>query len=1103
MAGSDNWQQESAQRTETVAGRLPGQGEDLRSFLQQLSDQFADADRRHSESLRDMRERLARLGGQAEALKESMPKGFEADLERLEAGMLVLAKQMAEAEQSRARPGSATGSQPAQIAVATPVSPVRELSSSGDEAAPRAEMRPALMTPPPALKSAVPAGSQHTWTRADQTGTASELASRSDDEPWDQSTADALASVYETGAADGPKLQHPLDLETAPATAKPTGVTSVADSTRPASTGPATGPRSEADRQWLESQLSDIASRIERSLAEFKPQGSMDDLSRRFDALEDRWNAAVDGIASRTDVEGLKIVEAHVTELTQKLEQAQAQLSRLDAIEAQIADLAAQLSDDQIVRLFSGLVPTEEDLTRFAETAAQKVAAGMHPDTPAGQAKVDFTRLAEEAAEKAASRMIASASSERGQVDYARIAEEAAEKVAARMIAELPAAQSMSALQPASLSIPPSIEANQIESNERISQLQQTLTSLIDERRVSALETNEALETMQQAMQHVLDRFESIEAATTGAHPPALAPTPSKQAQLADVAAHFEQSLPGPIQPRAMPEPAPVSSDTFEDAKAAARAAAAAAGRGAAPTGNGPNSRLRAQMTGASRMSDPSLDASAAELAGDTASGQGQARSSRGAAPAGGRNSVLENARRAAERARVAQAGEDDDASKGRGLLDKVRSQKNAKSAGDAKAPGVKSSVLVVASIALLLLAGFWLLKGTKLLNFGSSVRTEQTSPAAVKAKTKASPAVVEEEGDSPEASEKGAAKRNKPEEETERKAPAPEKRSETPTLRQAAVEGSTVAGMVTGGAPGIAVQHSAASQLDIARTRQQMQIAALSQQTAQNAVEAASASPTAKLVQASAVQGDVPPQTAQSATVAPAAHADGKTVLELPPALVGPLSLRLAAAKGDPSAQFEVAARFAEGKGIKQDFGQAAAWYQRAANQGVAPAQYRLAALFERGLGVKADPARARVWYKRAAEQGNIKAMHNLAVLSAGRDQGAPDYPTAAQWFTEAAERGLADSQYNLGVLLESGLGVAKDPIAAYKWYALAARSGDREALRRHEALKGKLDPLNLQTAENAVASWRPRAVDTAANDAITAGSAWKARAATAATND
>ncbi len=214
---------------------------------------------------------------------------------------------------------------------------------------------------------------------------------------------------------------------------------------------------------------------------------------------------------------------------------------------------------------------------------------------------------------------------------------------------------------------------------------------------------------------------------------------------------------------------------------------------------------------------------------------------------------------------------------------------------------------------------------------------------------------------------------------------------------------------------------------------------------------------------------------------------------VEMPPALIGPLSLRDAAAKGAPQAQFEVAARFAEGKGVPQDFAQAATWYQRAAAQGLATAQYRLATLYERGLGVAADPARARVWYSRAAEQGNLRAMHNLAVLSAGQPGGRPDYPSAVQWFAEAASRGLADSQYNLGILYESGLGVPANNLEAYKWYALAARSGDKDATRRRDAVRAKLDSASVRAADALVIQWRAKAVEAAANDGRVAGQSWQ----------
>jgi localization factor PodJL len=214
---------------------------------------------------------------------------------------------------------------------------------------------------------------------------------------------------------------------------------------------------------------------------------------------------------------------------------------------------------------------------------------------------------------------------------------------------------------------------------------------------------------------------------------------------------------------------------------------------------------------------------------------------------------------------------------------------------------------------------------------------------------------------------------------------------------------------------------------------------------------------------------------------------------LDIPPATVGPLSLRLAAAKGDPSAEFEVGARMAEGKGTPQNFKDAAKWYARSADRGFAQAQYRLGTLYERGLGLKPDRKLAADWYRRAADQGNIKAMHNLAVLSANKTDEAPDYTTAAQWFERAAERGLVDSEFNLAILYENGLGVKRDLRQAFMWLSLAARNNDPAAVRRRDILRGKLAADDIAAAERMIANWRPLPVDRRANDPRLAGEEWK----------
>ncbi|MGI9411050.1 MAG: hypothetical protein ACR2OV_13320 [Hyphomicrobiaceae bacterium] len=215
----------------------------------------------------------------------------------------------------------------------------------------------------------------------------------------------------------------------------------------------------------------------------------------------------------------------------------------------------------------------------------------------------------------------------------------------------------------------------------------------------------------------------------------------------------------------------------------------------------------------------------------------------------------------------------------------------------------------------------------------------------------------------------------------------------------------------------------------------------------------------------------------------------------KLPPAQIGPLSLRLAAADGNSSAAFEVGARFAEGKGIKQDFQAAANWYTHSAAAGFALAQYRLATLYERGLGVEKDESRAKIWYERAAKQGNIKAMHNLAVLSAGANGGQADYGTAARWFAEAAERGLADSQFNLAILYQNGLGVGQDLELAFQWFSIAAQRGDNDANQRRESLQQDLTPATADKLNAVIASWRPRPTSRSANDAGYAGALWRSQ--------
>ncbi len=223
-----------------------------------------------------------------------------------------------------------------------------------------------------------------------------------------------------------------------------------------------------------------------------------------------------------------------------------------------------------------------------------------------------------------------------------------------------------------------------------------------------------------------------------------------------------------------------------------------------------------------------------------------------------------------------------------------------------------------------------------------------------------------------------------------------------------------------------------------------------------------ADASPTAS----SEITGSIP--TSQPANRRLASIAIPPT--EKLPDGIGGTNLRTAALKGDPTAAYEIAVRFAEGKGVAASLEDAAKWYDRAAQAGVIPAVFRLGTFYEKGLGVKKDVDIARRYYVQAAERGNAKAMHNLAVLDADVGGKGANYKSAAQWFRKAADHGVADSQFNLGILYARGIGVDQNLAESYKWFSLAAAQGDADAGRKRDDIAKRLDAQSLAAAKLAI---------------------------------
>ena len=85
------------------------------------------------------------------------------------------------------------------------------------------------------------------------------------------------------------------------------------------------------------------------------------------------------------------------------------------------------------------------------------------------------------------------------------------------------------------------------------------------------------------------------------------------------------------------------------------------------------------------------------------------------------------------------------------------------------------------------------------------------------------------------------------------------------------------------------------------------------------------------------------------------------------------------AAVQGNVQAQFNLANKYYEGKGVEQNFKEAFKWYKKAAEQGHSQAQFNLGCMYGRGEGVKKDYSEANKWIYKAALQGNIEAQNLL----------------------------------------------------------------------------------------------------------------------------
>ncbi|MGL4398176.1 MAG: tetratricopeptide repeat protein [Hyphomicrobium sp.] len=1042
---NSNWNDRISQEVQAIkADAQPDEAAacragELAGLLNTIVAQISDADRRHSDTLQQMQERLSGMGRDARTLRNRVPDQFQSVFERIEAGMSELASRIAEI--------SGTVSDAPAFAAAAPDVAVSAAHSAAHSApAPTADTQPAVLRSarehhgqgehaPTALgQPARPRGddSQRTYGGVDPFDVIETSLPGNTAHPWDDEAADALARMYDR---EGPSLGGD-----APAAVAPSAM--MAMSAAPASSTPAAHETGRApsgiDQTWIEAKFADISERITQSLADINPDQSFFALSQRLEQFERQFNASMDTVAVRADVEGLHLIEAHMSELVGHLEATHQQLQRLDGIEEQLADIAGKFGS--------------VDFNAFAGGAA---VASAEP-APA----LDVDALARAVARETAALIPATPA-----------------------VAHIPGLDDMQGL----------------------------MHRLMSDVRQGEENTTALLDTLQQAMIRLLDRVDAIE---LNQHQAASAAQAAPQEYVREQVRFNVEPQRGMDQGRMQH----YGTNDGRDVLDAAIAAVATAKTMGSPFTHAPSDdradhddmdvEMHHDVPPAQVRTEPAAPAAPSvahiapaqmrpsdQIRQDFIADARRAKMRLAAEKLDGDDVLIVNPQDRPQDRVPDRAARDLPAAAAPGAASAKPGKAGAAKAIPGKSGGVATPRVMALAIALLIAGGAWLVipRGAR-----PPATTIEAADADAPAAAKGAKATAEtsQKGSSAADAKAGAKAATNTENDGDNAPSTDQLNSFEATTTGAIVQGDIVVGGTSVPLSGITVdtdEHVTAA--DLQRARRQHAMASVSSKLGQ-----AAAADQLPATQTALVPDAIDPQafahsTNQTDVAKMTVPASG--ALDLPPASVGPLSLRLAAANGDSSAEFEVGARLAEGKGTNQNFKEAAKWYQRAADKDFVQAQYRLGTLYERGLGVKADVARATDWYQRAAERGNIKAMHNLAVLSAGQNKAAPDYATAAKWFNEAADRGLSDSQFNLAVLYENGLGVEQSMAQAYKWLTLAAKGGDKEAVRRRDILRGKLTADEISAAEQMTAVFKSKPNDVMANDARTAGEAWKKNSA------
>ncbi|MDR2292925.1 MAG: SUMF1/EgtB/PvdO family nonheme iron enzyme [Prevotellaceae bacterium] len=169
----------------------------------------------------------------------------------------------------------------------------------------------------------------------------------------------------------------------------------------------------------------------------------------------------------------------------------------------------------------------------------------------------------------------------------------------------------------------------------------------------------------------------------------------------------------------------------------------------------------------------------------------------------------------------------------------------------------------------------------------------------------------------------------------------------------------------------------------------------------------------------------------------------------------------RKAAEQGDATAQCDLGTLYQEGRGVSKDYDEALKWYHKSAAQGFATAQYEIGNMYHFGQGVLTDHVEAIKWYYKAAEQGLKEAQYNLGCQFAKGEGISKDMSKAISFWEKAAEQGYLMAQCILGIVYYSGDEIKQDYAKAKYWLQKALASDDPKLYQIKSTLEKMLNEL------------------------------------------